>query len=279
MTPPGVRRAIAVCILALSGCSSALPALTFSAGPGAEPLPAVQRSAPDDPYLVRLRAEHALDAVVAGAGTDLDRVRRLSAWTRSRWDHNGFNEPSAPDPLTILAEAAAGQRFRCVEYAVVLAGALNAVGVPARVLGLKTADVETRALGAGHVVAEAYLADLGRWVMVDGQFDFIPVLDGEPLSALDLQGALATRPGDVAFERLSEGGISPGRYRRFIGPYLYYFDVRLDQRYTAGGDRDRRLLTLGPVGAPMPTVFQRTSPMGPQVYTHSAAAFYAAPAL
>lgn len=54
------------------------------------------------------------------------------------------------------------KRFRCVEYSIVAAGALNALGIPARTVGLRTKYVETELWSAGHVVAEAYLKDLGK---------------------------------------------------------------------------------------------------------------------
>src|SRR5262245_47633605 len=69
-----------------------------------------------DDYLARLRTRYALDAVIAAAKTDYDKVRAVSAWVHSRWRHDGNNQPAKPDPISILEEAATGERFRCVEY-------------------------------------------------------------------------------------------------------------------------------------------------------------------
>ena len=225
-------------------------------------------------YLATLRQRHPLDSAVAGTTTDLARVRAMSRWGRRQWEHNGSNEPSRDDPLTILAEARAGQRFRCVEYAEVLAGALSAVGVPARVLNLKTADAATRPSGAGHVVAEAYLRDQARWVMVDGQFDVLALRDGLPLSAVELQRAVAERAPGLTIESLS--GATAATYLPWITPYLYYFDVR-PRAWSTGHDATRGALMLVPVGAPTLTIFQGRIPLAEYASTHSTAVFYAAP--
>ena len=233
-----------------------------------------RRHAPDEPYLAGLRAEYALDKVVAGKKDDYEKVRAVSRWVRSRWEHNGSNEPQKPDPISILQEAAQGKRFRCVEYSVVLSAALNAIGIPARVLALKTEDVETRESGAGHVVTEAYLADAKKWVMVDGQWDVIPTLKGRPLSAVELQQALARGARGLNVETFS--GAQAQNYFQWVAPYLFYFDTKFDSRFE--GAQPTYSLMLVPVGAKEPKVFQRKWGIGRMVYTHSLTAFYAKPA-
>ena len=217
-------------------------------------------------YLAELREEFGLDAVAAGTETDLERLAAVTNWVNGLWRHDGGNQPSANDPLTILREAAAGGRFRCVEYSIVIAGCLEALGMDARVVGLKTADVETRSSGAGHVVAEAYLRDLGKWAMADGQWNVIPVLAGRPLNAVELQQTLA----DGQQGQLEMGGAAGWQavvYRRWIVPYLHYFDTGVDGEY----------LMLGPVGAPQPRTFQGRMPLNVTIYTHSVREFYPAP--
>jgi hypothetical protein len=227
-----------------------------------------------DAYLTRLRESYQLQSVVAGAATDLDKVRRMSRWVRQRWEHNGDNVATPSDPISILQKAATGQRFRCVEYSIVLAGALNSVGVKSRVLGLKTADVETREVGAGHVVAEAYLEDLKKWILVDGQWDVIPVLGAQPLSAIELQAALSRHDASLGVESLS--GASASRYFNWVAEYLYYFDALLDQR-TVATNKGRKVLMLVPAGAPEPKVFQRKFSLGDVAYTNNAFLFAGPP--
>ena len=226
------------------------------------------------PYLDSLRTRYPMSSVIAGATTDYARVQAVSRWVRGRWQHNGDNVAVPGDPISILDQAAKGQRFRCVEYAVVVAGVLQSIGVRARVLGLKTSDVETRATGAGHVVAEAFLRETGRWVMVDGQWDAIPTLDGQPLDAVSFQRALASHARGLSVMSLSS--TNPSAYFSWVGPYLYYFDSPLDQRL--GVARRSGSLMLVPLGSPNPTVFQQKFSIGAMTYTSALAAFYAAPA-
>jgi hypothetical protein len=227
-----------------------------------------------DDYLQQLRGSYSLESVVSGAATDFEKVQRMSRWVRQRWEHNGDHVASPSDPISILERAQAGERFRCVEYSIVLSGALNSIGIRSRVLGLKTSDVETRESGAGHVVSEAYLDDQKKWVMVDGQWDVIPLLGAKPLSAIELQAALAARDPALGVESLS--GASASRYFNWVAEYLYYFDAVLDQR-TAATDKRFKELMLVPEGAPQPKVFQRKYPIGDVTYTNNAYLFAGPP--
>jgi len=216
-------------------------------------------------YLAELRAELGLDALVRDSATDYERVRAVTAWVSGLWRHSGSNAAAESDPLSIVRAAAGGERFRCVEYAVVIAGCLEALGIQARVLGLKTRDVDTRASGAGHVVAEAYLRDLGKWIMIDGQWGVIPERDGTPLNAVELQRALAAGGRGLTLTGVS--GLAALTYRRWIIPYLYYFDTQAEGEH----------IMLGPVGAPEPRAFQGKHPLKVDMYTHAVKVFYEGP--
>ena len=246
--------------------------LQFSDAP--DPKPATfRRSDPDDAYLEKLRTQFELEDAVAGEETDYGRVRAICEWVRRRWEHNGDNEPKKSDPISILEEAAQGKRFRCVEYAIVVHGALQSLGIPSRVLALKTEDVETRPSGAGHVVAEAYLAEKRKWIMIDGQFDVIPTLAGEPLNAVELQRALASGSKKLGVDSMS--GTKADAWFKWVAPYLYYFDTSLDSRF--GVARSPGALMLVPIGAKNPTVFQGKRPISNMTFTNSLATFYASP--
>ncbi|CAA9580427.1 MAG: hypothetical protein AVDCRST_MAG86-2717 [uncultured Truepera sp.] len=107
--------------------------MRYDAGPTSERYPFV--FAPTDaPELHELRERYGLEALVKDSENDLEKVRRLCAWVHLRWQHDGLNEPSSPDPLTILEEAAQGKSFRCVEYGIVVAACTAGLGLPSRVL-------------------------------------------------------------------------------------------------------------------------------------------------
>jgi tetratricopeptide (TPR) repeat protein len=230
-------------------------------------------SSVDDPYLLKLRSDYKLSELVAKDTSDYQKLLTVSHWAHTQWEHNGQNQPTSGDPITILQEAAQGKQFRCVEYSEVLCGALNSLGIPTRVLSLKTGDVETRPSGAGHVVTEAYLRDLDKWVMIDPQWDAIPLLDETPLNAVELQRALAEGKAGLTVDGFS--GTEADTYFPWIQEYLFYFDTPLDNRY--GVDTEPGSLMLVPLGAKNPVVFQQKYPITSMFYTHSVEDFYPHP--
>jgi transglutaminase-like putative cysteine protease len=268
-------RAMLPALLAACASRGGVRPLEFEATEAAVPGSVVQAPMADSTlYLERLRRQYALDSVLAGARSDFERIRMLSRWVRGRWEHNGDNVPHRPDPLSILAEASTGKQFRCVEYSEVLAAALSASGIPARVLHLKTADSETRESGAGHVVAEAWMRDQGKWVMVDGQFDVIPMSGDTPLNAVEFQQAIATHARGLKVASFS--GTPTKRYVGWVTPYLFYFDVN-PEYWVTGVAAHAAPLMLVPLGVSPPVVFQRRFPLGGFRITHSVEEFYASP--
>jgi hypothetical protein len=230
-------------------------------------------------YLQTLREQYELDKVVAGAANDTEKALRIVNWVHQQWQHNGSNEPSKSDALTILEEAKQGKNFRCVEYGIVTTAALNAIGLPSRTMGLKMKDVETIESGAGHVVMEVYLKDINKWVMLDGQFDAMPVLNNVPLNAVEFQQAIANNYDALEIRSLS--GTSKSNYIAWVYPYLYYFDVKFDNREGIALKREtidtKSSLMLVPIGAKLPKVFQVKYPMDMYKYTNSLTDFYESP--
>lgn len=242
---------------------SKAPALVFESGDRIDH-PRYHWIEYSDSYLQTLRTEFQLEALVEDCTSDLERVQVIAHWVYNLWDHDGDNAPAERHPLFILREVQKGERFRCVEYGVVISGSLQALGIPARHLSLKTADVETRSSGAGHVVTEAYLRDLNKWVFIDGQWNVIPFLNGIPLNAVELQRALANNEKGLDLGLKAAQSIF---YRRWIAPYLYYFDVWANGQH----------IMLGPSGVEAPTVFQGKSPINVSIYTHDPSLFYTPP--
>ncbi|EEG78850.1 transglutaminase-like domain-containing protein [Dethiobacter alkaliphilus] len=235
---------------------------------------------PDDPGPAQLRAEYSLDDVTRGIEDEFERVAALAGWVNSRWSHSGSNMPLSSNPLDILREADEGASFRCVEYSVVMVGASQAMGMPARVMGLKTSHAATARLGAGHVVAEVWLDDYQKWVVADPQLGYVFRADGVPLSAVELGEALARGPGTV--EVLSAEGpvgwLQKTPYLLFMGPYLFHFDTQYDQRvFLPEDERKKGGLMLVPEGAPDLKKFQGQPLFNNFDYTSSVDTFYVAP--
>lgn len=125
-------------------------------------------------------------------------ARQTLDWVSRRWKHaNAHMETD--DAVECLRRVELAMRFACVEYSLVLSQVLNALGIPARRLSLRQ-DGYHVGLGRGHVVSEAWIDDLRRWVLLDGQNGlYWTGDDGTPLNAGELQQRLAgsARPGFV----------------------------------------------------------------------------------
>ncbi|MEC9489252.1 MAG: transglutaminase-like domain-containing protein [Halanaerobium sp.] len=264
-------------VFLLTGCSDSginvdVEELSFNYEPAVEPVE-FHWSSSDDPYLAELAEEYHLEEKVAEAPSDLEKVLLITDWVHGLWQHDGSNTPKKGDPISILKEVEEGQQFRCVEYSVVINGCLNALQIPSRIVGLKTNDVETRESGAGHVVVEAYLPDLNKWIMADGQWNVVPVLDGTPLNCVEFQNALANK--EAGLELSSKGRNDKNGYYQWVAEYLYYFDAPLDNRFV-GRDNPRKIM-LVPEGAKYPKIFQRIMPINNMDYTNSYSTFYPEP--
>lgn len=236
----------------------------------------------DNKFLRQLRSRYELLTIIENCKTEFDKVKYLTHWTSIQWKHTSSNRPSRNDALTILDEARQGKRFRCVECSSVLCAALTAVGIKSRVLALKTKDVETKKYGAGHVVVEAYLNDLNKWIMADGQFNIIPANDNVPLNAVELQRALSNGEN---YTFISHNGKlrlkSIKRYQDFINEYLYYFDTSFDNRTDYENGRlqikGKPKLMLVPIGAKNPELFEASTKIDYCLYTNSLIDFYQKP--
>ena len=231
----------------------------------------VQWDDPNMPQYLEIRKEFDVDAVVAGAKDDYERLRRLALWVSTRWEHSSDQMASKSDPLTILREAKKGGRFICREYAVALAGVAAAYGMPARITHLLPRDVETK--NEAHSVAEVWLEGFHKWVLADGQWGAVAELDGVPLNAIEVQAALAADRKVVC----SAGEKVFADWKPFILRNAFYVKMGNDQR--AFVHKTTAQLVLVPKGAPNPTKFAggNEAVFAGSIYTSNPDSFYAPP--
>ncbi|MEM9984898.1 MAG: hypothetical protein AAF804_07360 [Bacteroidota bacterium] len=256
--------------------------LTFTEDLFNSDLQFVYLNSTNNPESDELKQTYDIEAVSAPGEDAFEKALLLMNWTNSRWKHSGSNKPSDARAMTILAEAEEGQKFRCVEYGIVLRSVLSVIETPARTLGLKSRDVEETRLGAGHVAAEAWSEVHRKWFFMDAQFNVVPVLDSVPLNAVEFQEAIVS---EKDFQLIDVNGeVDEKRrkkYLKFIAKYLYFFDFRFDQRDLPYEEMtlvyDKEALMLVPLEAENPEVFQRNIKMDHLVYTHSLTDFYSKP--
>ena len=208
--------------------------------------------------------------------TEIQRIISVTNYVNSILEHDGWVVYSKNDPISILNKAEVGGKFRCVEFSILTAGILNSLGIPTRVVGLKTKDVETRSSDAGHVVVEAYLVTRKNWQMIDPQCNEIPRKNGKSLSIYEFQQEL--------YENGEKVDIGP-KYMSWIKPYLFYFDVKVDQRtnyYQAVSNfmkKAEKRIMLVPIGAENPKLFQQKFKIKNTTYINSVKDFYIDPVI
>lgn len=211
--------------------------------------------------------------------SEIENIQVIIGYAHGLFTHNGDNTPSAADPLTILKEAQAGQSFRCVEYSTLAAGLLWAFGIPARTVGLKTSDVETREYGAGHVVIEFWSSHFQKWIMCDVQAGIIPQNQEVLLSAYEFSQNMG-RNDDVTYLTVDGSRFLAGNpygdkdsYADWINEYLYFIDTPI--KLTLGNEDKwkQQIAMLVPLGVKLPKMFQGMFEMN-AVYTHSVLDFY-----
>jgi hypothetical protein len=139
-------------------------------------------------------------------------------WVTYLWQAAGAHM-EIDDAVECLRRVGEGQRFACAEYSLVLAQALNAVGIPARRLSLRQDNYHV-GVGRGHAVCEAWIDDLCLWVVLDGQNGlYWTGDDGRPLGAVELQEAAISgglRP-DYVTSRNDVGDGDADRWFSYFG--------------------------------------------------------------
>lgn len=137
--------------------------------------------------VARLRSYTGIEKVISRDETDFVQALKIAKFTSEAWGHDGFNSnPKKQDALTILKLAEKGASFACVQFASVFVQLCQSVGIPARVLKVRTKNPELGSSGHGHVTAEYFDNQLCKWVWVDPQIHAYAVYRNTPLSCNEL---------------------------------------------------------------------------------------------
>jgi len=235
-----------------------------------------------DSIIFKIKENYPIEEVIKDVTDEQTKILLALNWVRNQWEHNSWNDADTNDAFVILQRAEQGEKFRCVEYGIVLKSVLATIGMKSRTLGLMTRDVEKVKMGAGHVLTEVWLNDHKKWAMVDAQFDVMPILNNVPLNAIEFQSAIVEKE-DFSLINIS-GELSSKERNKFMGfipHYLYYFTIAFDES-TIQPDQIIKFngnssLTLIPQGSKEPTIFQRKYPLNDMEYTNSLNDFYREP--
>jgi hypothetical protein len=150
---------------------------------------------------------------------------RLRHHVRTLWPHTHPDPPLASDALEILHRIRKGKTGGfCGNFTVVYVQCCAAMGLHARQVGVQWEE------GGGHSVSEVWSDQLGRWAVMDVDFDNHYVRDGMPLNALELHNAWVR--GETAGIEKLEGGACP--YPRDILGMYHYISIRMSSNLMTG---------------------------------------------
>jgi len=139
------------------------------------------------PRMGLLRERYQLDRVVQAEGDEFKRIMLLRNWIHESMPMDDrIPTPTTEDAFDILDAAMAGGRFDCTQFLTVQNAILSSFGFITRTLGVGPGKNET-AIGGHHGTNEVWVNSLGKWVMVDAQYDLHFEKNGIPLSALEIR--------------------------------------------------------------------------------------------
>ena len=186
-------------------------------------------------------------------------------WVSLQWKQDGMNAPregeSALDILKDVHEK--GQRYRCVEYSLVLVEILRSLGYVSRKLSLRSVNVAYGPGDQGHVAVEVWSNHLQKWIFVDPQFSVYPTYRGKYLSYYEIyQLKTQGKFSDIQFNVTQ--GYQKGdpkfdledyqrNYRKFLAHYFGYMAtpiVRSGKNYDLALELAGRRETLTFEGSP-----------------------------
>jgi len=143
----------------------------------------------DTPALVELRRQYGLDNVVAGAGTEFEKIMALRNWTADQFARSelvGRRPPFPPWDARVILQ---GQGYFCLHHAITFTQVCLAFGIQCRVVTMNSPK------GGGHEVVEVWSDDYGKWIFIDPGYNYYvyDTAKGVPLSLLEVQRALSSR--------------------------------------------------------------------------------------
>lgn len=104
------------------------------------------------------------------------------------------------DPHRLLEEQRNGIPGSCRRFCYILTGALLSAGFDARIVSFSSSLFRRGA--RRHVVVEVLIEELDKWVVLDPTFDTLVLVDGKPVSALELHEAvIGGGLAEITFER------------------------------------------------------------------------------
>jgi len=184
---------------------------------------------------------------IAGSGSNFSKAEKLMTWISDNIYHNGNYDNSAENTATALFAYALGKGkdfgINCRSLSIALTECLLAIGIKARVVYIMPFSPYDH---DNHVVVEAWIDSLGKWVMLDPTYNLFFSRNDEPLGVLELRKALANQE-ELAFSEGANYNGEPLDFKEkleYFAKDLFWFIIESVQ----GHKPDGRNIIFAPVG-------------------------------
>lgn len=131
---------------------------------------------------------------IADTKTDFDKAINLLNWISSNVYHYGNYDNHVTNTAMELLDYAFGKGekygINCRSLSLALTECLLAIGIKARtiyIMPFSPYDFDN------HVVCEAWIGDINKWVMLDPTYNLYVTFNGSPLNIFELRGFLANQ--------------------------------------------------------------------------------------
>jgi hypothetical protein len=188
---------------------------------------------------------------VAGSKDDFDKAINLLEWISSNIFHYGNYRNHVENTAMKLFEYSFGKGvengINCRSLSLALAECLLAVGINARtiyIMPFSPYDFDN------HVVCEAWIERLGKWVMLDPSYNLYVFHEGIYLSVLEFRELLANQTAVMINERANYNN-DPINKEELVSYYakdLFRFMVSDTQGSNSEDIDGRKMINITPIG-------------------------------
>ena len=211
----------------------------------------------DHPKFAELKSKYPIESV-AGNGGDFSKAVNLLHWVSGNIYHKGDYMNALPDNSLAYLDYALGrciaQGINCVALSTVLAECLLSIGIKARKVFIMPCSPYD---GDNHVVVNAYIKELGKWMMLDPTLNaYLSDEEGQILSILELRNHLANQE-PVFFNKEAkynddEWTAESAKYNiEYLAKNLFYLNTTEISGFGDIDLRSQRFVTICPSGYDM----------------------------
>lgn len=165
---------------------------------------------------VTLLNQYQLQGRLQEALTDSERIYAIVTWVHSLWSPEAKSARS-DNTLAIISRAKKGERFRRDDYVTVIADALMAVDIPARIVSLCTRDTGFRPFHSMYRGIEYFDRDHLKWAWLDARFGIRVVKGFTPLNAIEIKDAILHQE---LVDLDNNAQLDADQYLTMLTPYL-----------------------------------------------------------